>query len=107
MGYKGELRHELDVAQRNLPYAQRSNNIVLSDARLIYRMILSEDLRALFGEGPVNTDDTPLLEFAAPKLLYQIDPAIQQNIMARGRLSIETKSIICLLYTSPSPRDRS
>lgn len=100
VGFKGERQLELSVAQRNLEYAQRSKNIVLSDPRLIYRMILSEDLRPLFGEGPLNTDDTPLLEFAAPKLLYEVDTTIEQNILSRRRLSAETQDIISQVKAS-------
>jgi spermidine synthase len=59
----------------------------LPDANLIYRLILSEDLRGLFGSGPLHTDNHPRLEFAAPKLLYGTDPVIEERLSRKTSLS--------------------
>ncbi len=93
VGFKGSGRHRLEVAQKNLGHAQRSGNIALSDARLIYMMIVAENLRELFGEGPINSDASPLLEFAAPKLIYSHSEAIENTIYTRGRMGPETEEI--------------
>jgi spermidine synthase len=80
VGFKGKGRLILDHAKRKITHARRSKNISLSDPRLLYRLIVSEDLQGLFGQGPVNTDSRPRLEFSAPRLIYQDDPAIRRNI---------------------------
>jgi spermidine synthase len=93
IGMKGEKKLDASVAARNLQYAQRSKNIALLDHRLFYNLIVNEDLKRLFGDGPVHTEDRPYLEFAAPKLLYVDDPAIEQNIADKEWLSDETSEI--------------
>lgn len=94
VGFKGEEGLNLEEAEHNLSYAQRSKNIFLADPRLLYRLVVSEDLSQLFGRGPVNTDKNPRLEFAAPKLMYQDDPAIRRNLASAAQLREETKKII-------------
>jgi spermidine synthase len=94
IGIKGDGRLNESVAARNLQYAQRSKNVVLRDHRLFYNLILSEDLGGLFGDGPIHTENRPYLEFAAPKLLYTTDLAIQQMIAQRKWLSEETRAIL-------------
>jgi spermidine synthase len=93
MGIKGEMKLDPDVAARNLKYAQRSKNMSLLDHRLFYNLIVSENLKALFGDGPIHTENRPFLEFAAPKLLHTDDPAIRWNIAEKswlGRTTSET-----------------
>jgi len=99
VGLKGQGRLRLDDARRNLPYAQQSKNVTIRDARLLYRLIISEDLRRLFGQGPVNTDSRPRLEFAAPKLMYFDDPMIGKNVQSKRWLSSRTRSIIRQVMT--------
>jgi spermidine synthase len=94
VGLKGRSRLSLDSARRNLPYAQQSKNVTIQDHRLLYRLIITEDLRKLFGEGPVNTDSWPRLEFAAPKLMYFYDPMIGKNVLSKKWRSSRTRSII-------------
>jgi len=99
VGFKGKGKLNLENAQQRLSYAQQSKNITLVDARLLYRLIVSEDLRELFGEGPVNTDSRPRLEFAAPKLMYRSDPMIGENVRSRGWLSPETTRVVQQITT--------
>ncbi len=94
VGFKGKNNLMLDNAKRNIRYAQKSKNINLSDPRLFYRLIVSEDLQGLFGRGPTNTDNWPRLEFAAPKLMYTSAPTIKENIQSRQWLSPATADII-------------
>jgi spermidine synthase len=94
IGFKGADKLNLEQAERNLSYAQQSENISLADPKLLYRFIVSEDLSQIFGQGPVNSDNHPLLEFAAPKLMYQDDIAILQNLDKGACLSKKTKDII-------------
>ncbi len=84
----------LENAQQKLSYAQQSKNITLADPKLLYRLIMSEDLREVFGPGPVNTDSQPRLEFAAPKLMYTKDTTIGENIRSGRWLSPATMRIV-------------
>jgi len=107
VGFKGKDKSRkgwpspliLENAQQKLSYAQQSKNIILTDPKLLYRLIVSEDLREVFGPGPVNTDSRPLLEFAAPKLMYTRDTTIGRNIRSRGWLSPQTARIVQQLTT--------
>jgi len=94
VGFKGRGRMRLDNAQRNISYARKSKNASLSDPELLYRLIVSEDLQGLFGQGPVNTDNRPRLEFAAPRLVYYDDPVITRKILFEKRLDRETEDIV-------------
>jgi len=80
VGFKGEERLNLAYGERKLKYMQKSGNVDLRDAKLLYRLIVSEDLHGLFGQGRLNTDSRPWLEFAAPKLMYRIGPEIAEKI---------------------------
>jgi tetratricopeptide (TPR) repeat protein len=48
----------------------------------------------LFGEGPVNTDSRPLLEFSAPKVMHHNDNTINARIASQSWLSQKTANVI-------------
>jgi spermidine synthase len=73
VGFKGKDRLALEYGKQKLVHVRKSKNVTLTDPRLLYRLIVSEDLQGLFGQGTIHTDNQPLLEFAAPKLLYHDD----------------------------------
>ena len=60
----------------------------------MYRFVVSEDLKRLFGAGLVNSDDRPVLEFVAPKLMYTRDPAIEDNIRLNQWFSFVSTDIM-------------
>ncbi len=94
VGIKGDYELNLENAERKISCAQRSKNITLTDPRLLYKLVISEDLPGLFGQGPVNTDNQPKLEFAAPKLMYQEDPTTRENLFSKAWFRPETINII-------------
>ncbi|MBW1806178.1 MAG: tetratricopeptide repeat protein, partial [Deltaproteobacteria bacterium] len=94
VGLKGEDRLDREYAEKNSPYVRRSGNVSLSDPRLLYRLVVSEDLDRLFGPGQVNTDSRPALEFSAPKLIYRADSSIIQEIRPKKWLSSETRNVV-------------
>jgi len=94
VGFNGENGLSIDTAARNLSYAQKSHNMKLPNHTLFYNLIKSEDLQKLFGKGYINTDNHPMLEFAAPKLLHFYDPTMAENIVSKKWLSKETERII-------------
>jgi spermidine synthase len=101
VGFKGKNRLVLDNAKQKISYTQQSNNVIISDARLLYRLVVSENLGELFGRGPINTDNWPRLEFSAPKLVHQdFISVIEKNIKSKSRLSPETEDIIRQVTTN-------
>jgi len=94
VGFKGSKGFDPDVAIKNLRHAQNSRNMSLKDPRLLFHLIISEDLKGLFGPGPLHTDNRPLLEFAAPKQLYKSDASIEKRMAQGSSLSRKTKEII-------------
>jgi spermidine synthase len=94
IGFKSEKNMNADIAASNLQYAQKSKNITILNHKLFYNLIVSEDLQKLFGNGLINTDNRPWLEFAAPKLLYMDDYTIQMNLMSNRWLNEKTKMVV-------------
>jgi len=100
VGFKDKNTISLKNAERNFDYAKKSKNIKLHDFRLFYRLIVAENLKELFGTGPVNSDIQPILEFSAPKLIYHTDNTIVRKIRSEGILSEETQNIVKQLYSN-------
>ena len=100
VGIKGNRRIDLDQALRNLTYAQRSSNANIPDPRILYHLIRAENLAALFGTGPINSDSRPRLEFAAPKLMFVGDPTIARTVDSRGKFSTEVQNVKSFLASS-------
>ncbi len=73
VGFKGKDVLSFENAQRNLPSAQKSRNVTLANPDVLYSLVMSENLAKVFGEGPVNSDAHPRLEFAAPRVFYTAD----------------------------------
>jgi spermidine synthase len=96
VGFKGEKRLVPENAEQKLMYVQRSKNVILKNPRVLYRLIVSEDLPQLFGQVIINTDDRPHLEFAAPKLMYEKSQEIYENISSQRWRSLSplTRSIV-------------
>ncbi len=100
IGLNGEKGLDINTAKQNLTYAKQSKNATIVNHKLFYGLIVSEDLLSLFGEGPVNTDNWPRLEFSAPVSMYDNDQSILINMAQRGRLSKETLDIIHTISTN-------
>jgi len=93
VGFKGARGLDMQQARTNMVYTRRSANIRLAHPELLYRLIVSEDLKALFGTGPINYDDRPHLEYAAPKLMYggiAAQQEILRNLTTGRTISAET-----------------
>jgi spermidine synthase len=92
VGFKGKERLALEYVEQKLVYARKSRNVILTDPRLVYKLILSEDLKRLFGPGNVNTDSRPRLEFAAPKLMYHDDERISKKLESAKQTTLGTRT---------------
>jgi len=95
IGFKGKERLNLEYAKRKLTFAGKSSNVSLLNSEMLFRQVVSEDLPGFFGQGDINTDNHPKLEFIAPKLMHGDDVIISKNIQPqeRIRLSSEVRSI--------------
>lgn len=96
IGFKGSKHIDEAVATRNHAYSKRSPHLNLNDHRLLRSLIINENLAALFGEGPLNTDDRPRLEVAAPKMMHLSENAgqIENKLISRIRLSESTRQTL-------------
>jgi len=102
VGFKGKDELSLEYAEQKLVHASKSKNVTITHPRLLYRLIVSENLQGLFGQGNINTDSRPRLEYAAPKLMYDDDQQISKKLQLGKQmgLSSETKNIIQQLEAS-------
>jgi spermidine synthase len=93
VGFKGGRHCGLEDATALQP---PSRNVVLDRPAVLRRLVVSENLPALFGEGPVHTDGHPRLEFAAPRLMYHRNRQISDRIQSKKPedLSAETRDRI-------------
>ena len=98
VGFRDKYDLELSNAEKNLAFAQKSKNVHLSDPKLLFRMLVAEDLNLLFGKGAVNTDRLPLLEFTSPKKMYTPDDSvIRRKITENNTLRKETRAVVAEL----------
>ena len=93
VGFKGQRRLDIEGAQEKLAFARKSKNVTICSPRVLYRLLATEDLSKLFDAGPLNTDNHPRLEFAAPKLMYQIDLTILERTRKAAWFGPETQQI--------------
>jgi spermidine synthase len=94
VGFAGPRVLDARVVDSKGDYSRQSSNVVLRNPRVIFDLILTDDLKGLFGPGPLHTDDWPRLEFAAPKSLGKSDPAIEISITGHRSLSPQTRAIV-------------
>jgi spermidine synthase len=106
VGFSGKKNLDLKTADKNMVYAGKSKNVTIRDPKVIFNLIVSEDLKGFFGPGPFHTDNWPHLEFAAPKNLDRTDNSIEQEIKKNSRLSSETEKIVESTENIDSSLDR-
>ncbi len=94
VGFSGQEGFNLEVGEENIKYAQRSKNVSLANASLLFRMIITENLKEFFGPGPLHTDGWPRLEFSAPRQLHRYDLPSQDRMTKGHGLSSKTKEVI-------------
>jgi spermidine synthase len=105
IGIHGDQGLDPEIAARNLAYAEDSKNITLRNSRLFYNLIVSDDLKYLFGKGPINTDNRPLLEYYAPKSMHKTDATIIRKIGAGIDLSL-SKNLSAMIRENQANVDR-
>ena len=91
IGSNEPVNFDTAAAGKNLEYLRKSPNVVLSDPGVFYNLIVSDDLKSLFRDGPINTDDRPLLEYSAPRAMHGIDTTIIQRIGRSAATALSRK----------------
>ncbi|MCF7951794.1 MAG: fused MFS/spermidine synthase [Spirochaetaceae bacterium] len=107
VGFRGETGAGLENVPGNIQYAQKSENIDLRRPGILSRMIVSQDLKRLFGKGPVNTEANPILEFAAPRNMYRPETAgiqIMKKIRQKRHIDPEIRRIAERMKTDTDAR---
>jgi len=94
VGFKGSQELNPKTARDNLIYAKQSGNVTILDHRLFYNLIVNEDLELLFGDGPINSDNNPWLEFSAPRLMHNADMSIIQRILSNPGLTENSMAVM-------------
>ena len=94
LGFSEKKILDPKTADKNIVYAEQSKNITIRDPRVIFNLIVTEDLKGFFGAGPYHTDNRPRLEFEAPKNLDISDDQLEDKIKSKQQLSEETKEIV-------------
>jgi spermidine synthase len=94
VGFSGGKNLDLKTADKNIAYAGQSKILTILDPRVIFNLIVTEDLKNFFGSGPLHTDNLPHLEFSAPKSIGMDTGFIEERIKNNIRLSKETKEVI-------------
>ncbi len=89
VGFNGLKQLDLENGVKNLPLLQQSPNLIVEDPRILYRLIVSDNLQGLFGSGPGHSDDYPILEFMAPQRMHLGDETVEKTLAARRTLSDE------------------
>ncbi len=94
VGFKNQTGLQLGNIIRNFEFARNSKNMTLPSPKVLYNLVVTEDLGELCGEGPVNTDIWPHLEFLAPKAMFIDDPEISRRINTNRKFTRKTASIL-------------
>lgn len=93
LGFTNDKGFDWSIAHKNFTFARKSKNILLPGTDFLVHLILTEDLKDLFGPGPLHTDNRPRLEFAAPMKLYNGNLNIDLALAGHRRLSPETQRV--------------
>ncbi len=94
MGFKNDEGLDWDLPERKREYASRSSNVYFPGVDFLAHLVMTEDLPALFGPGPIHTDNFPYLEFAAPMKLYGESLNVDEIVAGQRRLSPGTYRIL-------------
>jgi len=94
VGFNGLEQLPLKNGYKNLPLLQRSPNLIMEDPRLVYRLIVSDNLPTLFQAGMGHSDGFPVLEYLAPQRMHLVDRTVEETLASRRTLSDEIISVM-------------
>ena len=93
------------TAEKHLKFACQSTNVSFAGVNYLSHLIITEDLKGLFGPGPIHTDNRPRLEFLAPRKLYFGSLNVEQSAADKRRLSPETREVLEIAGNSDTMLD--
>lgn len=94
IGFMNQMRLNPEIAIKNFEYARQSKNIKIPNPRIFYHLLVNENLPWLFGNGIINSDNQPKLEYLAPRLIQVYDQEIIKNMQEKNWLEFDSKRII-------------
>ncbi|NLI82406.1 MAG: fused MFS/spermidine synthase [Deltaproteobacteria bacterium] len=94
VGLTGGSSLDWTLAEKNMAHARKSTNASFAGSGFLVHLLVSEDLKGFFGNGPLHTDDRPRLEFSSPKKLYEGESQLDAAIAERRRLSPHTRALL-------------
>ncbi len=104
VGFKDKKLLSPEITAKNWQYAKQSRIIKIPNHRVFYHLFINENLPWLFGNGNINSDNLPLLEYAAPRLVQVYDPEISKNMQEKNWLEFDSKQIISELTANIDTR---
>ena len=86
VGSQERLRYDADWMERRFPEpfrAERLREVDLANTMSLLGSFVAgtDDLTAFAGDGPLNTDDLPLVTFMAPDFIYTADPRTYSTLL--------------------------
>ncbi len=87
-------RLDWEMARCNATYAGKSTLVTFPSIDFLAHLIMTEDLNRLFDDGPLHTDNHPVLEFSAPRSLYCKNADIEGMINEKRWLSAATREFL-------------
>ena len=85
---------DCDTARGNLRFTRQSANAAFAGVDFLAHLFITEDIKTFFGNGPIHTDNRPLLEFSAPRHLFAGTLDIDRKSVGRRRLSDTTREML-------------
>ena len=83
-----------NTARKHAHFARASRLVDFPEVEFLSHLVVTEDIGALFGSGPIHTDNRPRLEFAAPRTLYSGALNIDALLSEKRRLTPGTRRIV-------------
>ena len=80
IGSNNPVNLDAATAEQNMKYARKSSNITLANPGVFYNLIVNDDIKSIFNDGPINTDNRPLLEYRAPRNMHGTDASIIRRV---------------------------
>ncbi len=95
-----DQRVDIENVRKNLVHAKASTLLRIEEPEVIYPLIMHENIKELAGDGPLHTDNLPVLEALAPRHMFLPGRLIDERLEQVKRLSPQTEEVLNA-YTNP------
>jgi len=93
VGFKPPAPDRLRTIQRTRRFSTPSPNMELTSPSVLLHLLVTDQPVALFGDGPLHTDDRPRLEWSAERAIYLTSRSVDRKIAAHARISPEVAAV--------------